>query len=127
MKLELRQAAHWCGAELEGARAGSVAAGYSIDSRTIASGELFIAIKGERFDGHDFLSDAFARGAVGAIVARDRLASAKKNSGAKPLLVVDDTLKALQRLASTARKHWGKRVIGITGSAGKTTTKEAVA
>jgi len=127
MKLELRQAAHWCGAELEGARAGSVAAGYSIDSRTIASGELFIAIKGERFDGHDFLSDAFARGAVGAIVARDRLASAKKNSGANPLLVVDDTLKALQRLASTARKHWGKRVIGITGSAGKTTTKEAVA
>ncbi|HEU4981338.1 MAG TPA: UDP-N-acetylmuramoyl-tripeptide--D-alanyl-D-alanine ligase [Acidobacteriaceae bacterium] len=132
MKLELRQAAHWCGGELQGAGSESggaerVAAGYSIDSRTIAPGELFIAIKGERFDGHDFLADAFSRGAVGAIVARDKLASARKKSGAKSLLVVDDTLKALQRLASTARRHWGKRVIGITGSAGKTTTKEAVA
>src|SRR5690348_15013005 len=132
MKLELRQAAHWCGGELEGAGSESagaerVAVGYSIDSRTIAPGELFIAIKGERFDGHDFLADAFARGAVGAIVARDRLASARKRSGDKPLLVVDDTLKALQQLASAARRHWGKRVVGITGSAGKTTTKEAVA
>ncbi len=127
MKLELRQAAHWCGAELGSAGGERVAAGYSIDSRTIAPGELFIAIKGERFDGHDFLTDAFARGAAGAIVARDKLAGARKKSGEKPLLVVDDTLKALQQLASAARRHWGKRVIGITGSAGKTTTKEAVA
>lgn len=127
MKLELRQVAHWCGAEVVGAGSERVATGYSIDSRTIALGELFIAIKGEHFDGQDFLADAFARGAVGAIVSRDKLASVKEKAGSHPLLVVDDTLQALQQLAAAARRHWGRQVIGITGSAGKTTTKEAVA
>jgi UDP-N-acetylmuramoyl-tripeptide--D-alanyl-D-alanine ligase len=128
MKLQLRQIAHWCGAELDGASAdGGAAAGYSIDSRTIGAGELFFAIKGERFDGHDFIGAAVLRGAVAAVVARDRLASARIEAGDRPLLVVDDTLKALQQLAAAMRRHWGKRVIGITGSAGKTTTKEAVA
>lgn len=126
MKLELRQIAHWCGAELD--EADSLAAkGYSIDSRTIAPGELFIAIKGERFDGNDFAGAALERGAVAALVSRDRLSAVREAAGGRPLLVADDTLKALQQLAAAVRRHWGKRVIGITGSAGKTTTKEAVA
>jgi len=126
MKLELRQIAHWCGAELDEAD-GLAAMGYSIDSRTIAPGELFIAIKGERFDGNDFVGAALERGAVAALVSRDRLAAVREAAGSRPLLAADDTLKALQQLAAAVRRHWGKRLIGITGSAGKTTTKEAVA
>lgn len=126
MKLELRQIAHWSGAGLEGDD-NLVAKGYSIDSRTVGQGELFIAIKGERFDGNDFVVAALERGAVAALVSRDRLSAVRKTADDCPLLVVDDTLKALQQLAAAVRRHWGKRVIGITGSAGKTTTKEAVA
>lgn len=126
MKLELRQVAHWAGAELEHG-AGLAAEGYSIDSRTIGPGELFIAIKGERFDGNDFAVAALKRGAVAALVSRDRVEAVRKTAKESPLLVAEDTLKALQQLAAAVRRHWGKRVIGITGSAGKTTTKEAVA
>jgi UDP-N-acetylmuramoyl-tripeptide--D-alanyl-D-alanine ligase len=132
MRLELRQIAHWSSAELEGAGADGLAAtGYSIDSRTVGEGELFFAIKGERFDGHDFIAAAMERGAVAAVVAQDRLAEARIAVGARPLLIVPDTLKALQQLAAAVRRDWGRHegrwVIGITGSAGKTTTKEAVA
>lgn len=126
MRLELRQIAHWSGTELEGAD-GLSATGYSIDSRTIGPGELFIAIKGERFDGNDFVGEALERGAVAALVSRDRFETARKIAKEKPLLVADETLKALQQLAAAVRRHWGNRLIGITGSAGKTTTKEAVA
>ncbi|MGB7189063.1 MAG: UDP-N-acetylmuramoyl-tripeptide--D-alanyl-D-alanine ligase [Acidobacteriaceae bacterium] len=128
MKLDLRQIARWSSAELEDAKAeGLVAAGYSIDSRTLGAGELFFAIKGEHFDGHDFIGAALARDAVAAVVSRDKLAQARAQAGSRPLLVVDDTLKALQQLAAAVRRHWGRRLVGITGSAGKTTTKEAVA
>ena len=128
MKLELRQIARWCSAELDDKDAeGLSAAGYSIDSRTIVPGELFFAVKGERFDGHDFVGGAFTRGAVAAVVSREKLESVRATGGDRPLLIVDDPLKALQQLAAAVRRHWGKRVIGITGSAGKTTTKEAVA
>lgn len=126
MKLELRQVAHWSGAELEGSE-GLAAQGYSIDSRTIGPGELFIAIKGERFDGNDFVGAALERGAVAALVSRDRVEAVRKAAEGRPLLIADDTLKALQQLAAAVRRHWGKRLIGITGSAGKTTTKAAVA
>src|ERR1700751_5407126 len=128
MKLELRQIARWCSAELDDKHVeGLSARGYSIDSRTIVPGELFFAVKGERFDGHDFVGGAFTRGAVAAVVSREKLESVRVNAGNRPLLVVDDPLKSLQQLAAAVRRHWGKRVIGITGSAGKTTTKEAVA
>lgn len=128
MKLDLRQIARWSSAELDGAKAESLAAaGYSIDSRTIAPGELFFAVKGEHFDGHDFIGAAFARSAVAAVVSRDKLAQARAQAGGHPLLIVDDTLKALQQLAAAVRRHWGRRLVGITGSAGKTTTKDAVA
>jgi UDP-N-acetylmuramoyl-tripeptide--D-alanyl-D-alanine ligase len=128
MKLELRQIAHWCGGELNGPAAESIqVTGYSIDSRTIGAGELFFAVKGERLDGHAFVKAAMERGAVGAVVSREKLEEARAAAGMQPLVVVDDPLRALQQLAAAVRRHWGKRVIGITGSAGKTTTKEAVA
>jgi len=101
-----------------------MAQGYSIDSRTVQSGELFVAVKGERLDGHDFVEQALSRGAIAAVVAKGQLARYSNPAG---LLAVDDTLAALQTLATAVRKIWGKTAIGVTGSMGKTTTKEAMA
>ncbi len=102
----------------------ALAQGYSIDSRTVQSGDLFFAVKGERLDGHDFVEQALSKGAVGAIVRKDQLSRFTSRSR---LLAVDDTLVALQTLATAVRKLWGKIAIGITGSMGKTTTKDAMA
>jgi UDP-N-acetylmuramoyl-tripeptide--D-alanyl-D-alanine ligase len=124
MKLTLEQVARWSAAEVVAGADSAMATGYSIDSRTLQSGDLFFAIRGERFDGHDFVASALERGACAAVIARDRIAGL---SGAAALLTTDDPLAALQRLAAAVRRHWGKRVVAITGSAGKTTTKEAVA
>lgn len=125
MKLDLQQISQWCGATLHGAASSALAAtGYSIDSRTLQPGDLFFAVSGERFDGHDFVAAAIANGAVAAVVSRTRVHSFDSDL---PLLGVDDPLSALQHLAGSVRRHWGKRVVGITGSAGKTTTKEAIA
>ena len=104
----------------------AVAAGYSIDSRTLAPGELFFAVRGERLDGHDFVEAALERGALAAVVARKQLA--RYPEAARPrLLAVDDTLLALQELGAAARRAWGKTLVAVTGSTGKTTTKDAVA
>lgn len=130
MKLTLEQIAHDSAAEIwgpPGTPSPTTATGYSIDSRTLKPGDLFFAIRGERFDGHDFVAAAFERGASAAVVARDRSSAFSAASGLRPVLAVDDVLAALQRLAAAVRRHWGKRVVGITGSAGKTTTKEAIA
>jgi UDP-N-acetylmuramoyl-tripeptide--D-alanyl-D-alanine ligase len=102
----------------------ATARGYSIDSRTVQPGELFFAVKGEHLDGHDFVEQALSRGAIGAVVRKDQLSRYSKPAG---LLAVDDTLVALQTLATAVRKIWGKTAIGVTGSMGKTTTKEAMA
>ena len=101
-----------------------IAHGYSIDSRTVGRGELFFAVKGERFDGHDFVSGALESGAVAAVVREDQN---QRYAGINRVLFVEDTLTALQTLATAVRKLWGKPLIGVTGSAGKTTTKEAIA
>ena len=132
MNLTLAEAAVGASAVLEApesyANAGSlVANGYSIDSRTIAPGELFFAVKGERFDGHDFVAAAVARGAIAAVVSRVRVASLPDAALAVPLLVAENSLAALQSLAAHVRRQWGRRLIAVTGSAGKTTTKEAIA
>ncbi len=105
--------------------------GVSIDSRTIEAGDLFVAIRGERFDGHRFVGDALARGALGAVVSETGTAEWKRagTAGAVlPLLVlVEDTTQALQAVARDVRRRSGARVVAITGSAGKTTTKEITA
>jgi len=102
----------------------AVAQGYSIDSRTIHPGELFFAVKGERMDGHDFVSQALENGAAAAVIRKDHFPRYPVKTR---LMTVDDTLIALQTLASAVRRLWGKPLIGVTGSAGKTTTKEAIA
>jgi UDP-N-acetylmuramoyl-tripeptide--D-alanyl-D-alanine ligase len=122
MKLPL-----WRIAEFVGSKGGcdqeAVAMGYSIDSRTLNPGDLFIAIAGERFDGHDYVQTALEKGAVGAIVQAGR----KVAGDPLRLLQVEDTLKALQLLGAAARRLWGKPLLAVTGSAGKTTTKEILA
>jgi UDP-N-acetylmuramoyl-tripeptide--D-alanyl-D-alanine ligase len=102
----------------------AVAQAYSIDSRTIKPGELFFAVKGERMDGHDFVQQAIEKGAAGAIVRKDQLARYAVKTG---LLAVSDTLVALQTLGAAVRRLWAKPLVGVTGSTGKTTTKEAIA
>ncbi|WP_263353765.1 UDP-N-acetylmuramoyl-tripeptide--D-alanyl-D-alanine ligase [Acidicapsa acidisoli] len=132
MKLTLAEAALGCGAKLE-APASAVgvgallAVGYSIDSRTVGAGELFFAVRGERLDGHDFIAGALERGAIGAVVSLARVAALPDAVLAAPLLIVEDPLQALQALAAHVRRHWGGRVVAVTGSAGKTSTKDAIA
>ena len=132
MKLTLAEAAIGAGAVLEApasiAQAGTITvSGYSIDSRTVAAGELFFAVRGERLDGHNYVADAFERGAVAAVVSRARVATLPDAALAMPLLIAEDTLIGLQALAAHVRRQWGKRLVAVTGSAGKTTTKEAIA
>lgn len=122
MKLPL-----WRIAEFAGARGDFdqevVAMGYSIDSRTLNPGDLFIAIAGDRFDGHDFVKVALEKGAIAAIVQAGRTVDADP----RRLLQVEDTLKTLQSLGAAARRLWGKPLLAVTGSVGKTTTKEILA
>lgn len=101
-------------------------AGVSIDSRTIRAGELFIAIHGPSHDGHDYVAAALESGALAAVVAGPLVS---KYSGwlQDRCITVPDTLTALHQLARAVRKEWGKKICGITGSVGKTTTKEILA
>src|SRR5579885_2137518 len=125
MELSLRRIAEFTGADPAGLPDPALtASGYSIDSRTVQPGELFFAVKGERLDGHDYVCDALHKGAAAAIVRKDQLARYPVKTG---LIAVEDTLLALQTLAACVRRKWKKSLIGITGSAGKTTTKEAIA
>jgi len=123
MKLTLARIAEFVSAAGEFASE-EVAQGYSIDSRTVGPGQLFFAVKGERLDGHDFVESALEKGAVAAVVRKDQLGRYLRQTR---LLLVEDTLLALQTLATAVRKLWGKPLIAVTGSAGKTTTKEAIA
>jgi UDP-N-acetylmuramoyl-tripeptide--D-alanyl-D-alanine ligase len=96
--------------------------GYSIDSRTAREGDLFFAVSGERHDGHEFVGAALERGAIAAVVSRE-----VAGAPAERLLAVGDTLGALQQLAHRVLVEWGGPVVGVTGSAGKTTTKDLAA
>src|SRR5579872_4520989 len=123
MKLALSKIAEFTSAAGDFPRA-EVVQGYSIDSRTVAPGELFFAVKGERLDGHDYVNAALEKGAAAAVVQKAEL---HRYPDKTRLLAVDDTLVALQTLATAVRKLWGKALVGVTGSAGKTTTKESIA
>jgi UDP-N-acetylmuramoyl-tripeptide--D-alanyl-D-alanine ligase len=99
--------------------ANATVTGWSVDTRTLQPGDLFFALSGPHRDGHDYVPIAIEKGAAGVVVERpftDRHA-----------LLVPDSLAALQNLAAWARRHWGGRIVGVTGSAGKTTTKDAIA
>jgi UDP-N-acetylmuramoyl-tripeptide--D-alanyl-D-alanine ligase len=120
VKLAARELASWCGGDLSGDDA--VLRGVSIDTRTIRSGELFVAIAGERFDGHDYLAEAVSRGARALLVSR-----ADVGEPGVPLIRVSDTVAALGQLAHHLRERFTGPVVAITGSNGKTTTKELCA
>jgi UDP-N-acetylmuramoyl-tripeptide--D-alanyl-D-alanine ligase len=97
-----------------------ITSGWSIDSRSVNPGDCFFALRGPTNDGHDYVASVLEKGAAVAVVG-------SRVDVAILQLVVPDSLAALQKLALTARKRWGGTVVGITGSAGKTTTKDAIA
>ncbi len=101
-------------------------AGVSIDSRTIRAGELFIAIHGPSHDGHDHVASALEHGAIAAVVAEAQLSRYEGPVGSR-CIAVGDTFEALQQLARAVRQSWGGKIAGVTGSVGKTTTKEILA
>ena len=108
-----------------GARAASNAriTGWSVDTRTVAQGDLFFALRGPNHDGNAYVDDALRKGAVAAIVD-EKIGGAREND---PVLVVPDSLVALQKIAAWARNQWNGEVVGVTGSAGKTSTKDVIA
>jgi UDP-N-acetylmuramoyl-tripeptide--D-alanyl-D-alanine ligase len=110
------------GGRLTAGPANRVFSSVSTDSRTLAPGALFVALTGPNFDGHRFVPDVIARGAAGVLVSQ-----VPAPSGDAAVILVDDTLAALQQLAHAVRVRSGARVVAITGSAGKTTTKEVAA
>ncbi len=115
--MRLREIAKIVGGELVGEDREVM--GFSIDSRKIRKGECFIAIKGSRYDGHDFLEEVKRKGGAGALVS-------KKVDVSLPQVIVKDTVEALKYLAKYKRESFKGKVIGVTGSAGKTTTKELI-
>ncbi|PYR50094.1 MAG: UDP-N-acetylmuramoylalanyl-D-glutamate--2,6-diaminopimelate ligase, partial [Acidobacteria bacterium] len=141
---EIPLAAAWVAAQMAGAiTAGDETrtfGGVSIDTRTLKAGDLFIAIQGDRFDGAEFAAEAIDAGAAGVVLPRGRSTSLRSASLSSPglpgiqagergsvqpvVIEVDDTTAALQALAHGVRRESGARVVAITGSAGKTTTKE---
>lgn len=102
-------------------RATSAVSGWSIDSRTLNPGDCFFAIPGPTYDGHDYVSQVFEHGASAAIVERP----VESMNGRQ--MVVSDTVAALEQLGRAARERWTGTCIAVTGSAGKTTTKDAIA
>lgn len=119
----------WTGQALADATGGRVigalpeaVTGISIDTRTLAPGDAFFAIAGDRTDGHDFLTAAAAAGASVMVVAERRLAGFGRMT--TPLVIVPDVLKAMEKAGAAARRRFTGKCIAVTGSAGKTTTKE---
>ena len=118
----LSEIAAWLGARWSAAD--QEVAGYSIDTRTVGEGELFFAIRGAGRDGHDYVRTAIDRGACAAVV---RSAWAAENGGIGPVLAVKEPFEALGAAARRARRRWGRPLTAVTGSNGKTTTKDLIA
>ena len=124
MKLALRQVAECFGLETASEQ---VATGWTIDSRTARAGDVFFALRGPHHDGHVYVREVLGKGAIAAVVAVDSDVDMDVPAQAGAVFRVPDVLQALQKLASFARANWGGEVIGVTGSAGKTTTKDIIA
>ncbi len=119
MKFSLRAVADALGVDAT-ALPDAMITGWSVDSRTVEPGDLFFALRGAVNDGHAHVAEVFAKGAVAAVVEETLGVGGS-------LLRVDDTLRALQQLAAWARREWRGDVVAVTGSAGKTTTKDVIA
>ena len=117
MTLEIQAVAHAIAAA--GDPPPGNASGWSVDTRTQNVGDVYFALRGANHDGHQFISTAIEKRASALVVER--------SSAVPGELIVPDTLRALQQLGAWARRQWGGTVIGVTGSAGKTTTKDAIA
>ncbi len=115
--ITLSQAAQWCGGLIDPKYADVTFLGANNDSRKIEAGQLFVALQGER-DGHDFIPAALEKGAVAVLCSR--------KTGDHPAIIVDDTRKALGDIARGERQRIGMKVVGVTGSVGKSTTKEMI-
>lgn len=113
-----------CRGRLVQASAGQLAQNLSTDSRQVKAGDLFVALSGDNFDGHDFLADVCVKGVVAAVVEERRLAAAPVG---KPYIVVDDTRRALREIGAAYRRNFALDAIAVAGSNGKTSTKELVA
>ena len=112
----------WTSAEIEAATGGRASASFEVtgvtfDSREVQPGDLFIAMPGTVYDGHKFVAGAFEAGAVGSIVSQPVEG---------PHVLVEDTAKALEDLGRASRERSNARIVGVTGSVGKTSTKEAL-
>jgi UDP-N-acetylmuramoyl-tripeptide--D-alanyl-D-alanine ligase len=132
LQLTLRWVADAVAGELRGSDPEQQVGNVVIDSRVVQPGDVFVALRGERYDAHDFVAQVIEKGASGVVVERGRLAAVEvgqsgQGSKGTAFIEVGDTTTALQDLARAVRRASGTRVIAITGSAGKTTTKEAVA
>ncbi len=123
MKLPVRQVAEWLGLA-DATAAGSLITGWSVDSRSLKAGDLFFALRGPNHDGHAYVRDALQAGAAAVVVDREIPGSPQAEGR---VLRVEDSLQALQQLAARARQLWGGRLVAVTGSAGKTTTKDIIA
>ncbi|MBK9315820.1 MAG: hypothetical protein IPM55_16480 [Acidobacteria bacterium] len=128
--MNLGEIARLCGASqmLDDETARFVPTGFSIDSRTISRGDLFIALAGEQVDGHRYVLEVFDKGACAALVVHKRLPFATDlGAHAGRLLFVENTACAMQQLAARVIAKWHRPVIAVTGSAGKTTIKDLTA
>ncbi len=126
--MRLHEAADLCGGRLLRGNPGCEVTGLSTDSRTVGPSELFLALEGERFDGHDFIPTALEKGAAGVIARADKVRdSAQRLDHEAGLIAVDDTLAALHALAKNYRRQFRIPVVAVTGSCGKTTTKDMLA
>jgi UDP-N-acetylmuramoyl-tripeptide--D-alanyl-D-alanine ligase len=123
--LPLHEIAAMAGAKLLGMHPGVEVSRFNKDTRTVKPGDLYIGLRGEKFDGNEFAAQAFERGAAAALL--DSPAIAEKLAATRPVLLAEDSLKALTRLAAAWRNRLKLRVLGITGSSGKTSTKEFAA
>src|SRR5215471_8022213 len=131
MQLPLREVAQFldlCGGDWfsspASASADAIVTGWSVDSRTIQPGDLFFALRGPNHNGHAYVGEVFRKGAVAVVVDQD---VDREAAQAGRILRVADALQGLGRLAARARQRWGGRVVAVTGSAGKTTTKDIIA
>lgn len=120
MEFRLKDIAQALGATVQG---DALIAGWSVDSRSIAPGDLFFALRGPNHDGNAYVDEALRKGAAAAVAT----SVAEVRSARAPVVLVPDALVALQTLAKWARDQWGGEVIGVTGSAGKTSTKDILA
>ena len=123
--LPLQEIAAMAGAKLLGTHPGVEVSRFNKDTRTVKPGDLYIGLRGEKFDGNEFAAQAFERGAAAALL--DSPAIAEKLAATHPVLLAEDSLKALTQLAAAWRARLKLRVLGITGSSGKTSTKEFAA